>query len=213
MSLSRKQITYGTILTLAAGGFIWDRLTSGGPRSAPSAASDLLIQPSSALKPAAPARSTPAGPDGSSSQAAAPADAPTLRDRLTAVAAVNQLQPGDAANAFALQDGWLPKKAVVPDPVVIKPTTPAPDPDQKLAEAFRKHHLDGIVVAANRPSYAIVDHNIVYVGQTYRQFTLLSVTKTTALFTLRDTRVELRLPGSESPNAGNSDRADVTENP
>jgi hypothetical protein len=207
MSLSRKQMIYGTVLTLAAGAFLWDRATSGPPPAA-AAANDLLIEPTS-QKPASAAKASEPSEASSSQAATVTATSTTLRERLISVAKANQIESGSAPNAFSLQDGWVPKKAADPTPTAVKPVPT--DPDQKLAEAFRKHHLDGIVVGSNRTSYAIVDHNIVYVGQTFRQFKLLAVTKTTALFALRDAHVELRLAGAEDPST-QSDRADVTDN-
>jgi hypothetical protein len=204
MSLSRKQIIYGTVLALAAGAFVWDRATSGPQPAA--AANELLIQPA-AQKPAGAAKaSTPS--EASPAHAEAVAGSSTLRERLSAAAKANQIESGSALNAFSLQEGWIPKKAADPTPTTVKPV--AIDPDQKLVEAFRKHHLDGVVVGSGHTSYAIVDHNIVYVGQTYRQFKLLSVTKAAALFALRDARVELRLAGVDN-SSGQTDRADVNE--
>jgi hypothetical protein len=198
MALNKKQMMYGVVLVTAAGGFIWDRM-SGGGGPAPAQGAAATAAPSASDQPA----QTTAKDGGAESQASndskirpSPTTGPVaIGLRLSAVAGALCLNPANADSAFSVPPGWVKLKPVT-EATPQTPQPAAPDRaelDRGAADAFRqKHHLDAVMMG--KRATAMVDGHGVRIGQTLDKFELLSVTKTTATFGLRDARAELRLP-------------------
>jgi hypothetical protein len=192
MKLNRKQSIYGGVMIVAAVAFAWDRIRSGpttpatAEASAQPAADPLIRQKPTAI---------PKAPRGSGPTATTvAAKAVPLAERLFAVARANNLDSSHADNAFALQRGWIKEK--LPDTVQGQTHPDPTEADRKLVEAFRKHHLDAVMVG-KRGGYAIIDGQTVLIGQTYHKFKLQAVTQTTATFTSGELEVELKLSVSQ----------------
>jgi hypothetical protein len=192
MALNKKQMMYGVVLVAAAGGFIWDRMNGGGPapaQAAASAASKDAPEPSAADAPSPKS-------EASKPHAASPTTGPVaIGLRLAAAGRAFCLDSANADSAFTVPAGWVKLK-----PLEVAPQQPqqpvGPDRaelDRTAAEAFgRKHHLDAVMMG--KRATAMVDGKGVLIGQSLDKFELLSVTKTTATFGLREARAELRLP-------------------
>jgi hypothetical protein len=175
MTLTKSQKIYGAAMLVAAGAFVWDRATSG---PAPVEAS-------------APRKETPALLETSSliTIPELPADRNGLSQRLSSLARQQCLDAAAPDNAFGIPPEWLPEK---PAPVPTVPVVPAEvETNKRLAEAFRSHRLDAVMVGLR--GYANVDGQGVFIGETFDKFTLLSVTKSSAIFGLDGVQVELRL--------------------
>jgi hypothetical protein len=196
MAVNKKQMMYGVVLVAAAGGFIWDRM-SGGGGPAPAQAAATTAAPSASKDAAEP--SADAGTvksDESKPRPASPTTGPVaIGLRLAAAGRTFCLDSANADSAFTVPPGWVKLKPV--EVAAQQPQQPAgPDRaelDRAAAEVFgRKHHLDAVMMG--KRATAMVDGRGVLIGQTLDKFELLSVTKTTATFGLRDARAELRLP-------------------
>jgi hypothetical protein len=117
-----------------------------------------------------------------------------LSARLDAVARAWCLDPTDADSAFTIPPGWIKER---PADVPRDKTTAQEqvNTDRALAEAFaRQHHLDAVATGGGKRAFAMVDGKGVFIGQSVDKFELLAVTKTNAVFGLREVRAELRLP-------------------
>lgn len=181
MTLTKSQKIYGAVMLVAAGAFVWDRATSG-----PTA-----VEANAPNKETAALKETPALLESGSSIVIPelPADRNGLSERLSNLARQQCLDAGAPENAFGIPPEWLPAK---PAPVVAVAAVPVEvETNKKLAEAFRGHRLDAVMVGLR--GYANVDGQGVFVGETFDKFTLLSVTKSSAIFGLDGVRVELRL--------------------
>jgi hypothetical protein len=171
MTLTKSQKIYGAVMLVAAGAFAWDRATSGPTAVEASKETPVLLE------------------SGSMTIPELPADRNGLGERLSSLAREKCLDAAGSENAFGIPPEWLPEK-IAPVPTV--PVVPAEaEANKKLAEAFRSHRLDAVMVGLR--GYANVDGQGVFVGETFDKFTLLSVTKSSAIFGLDGVQVELRL--------------------
>jgi hypothetical protein len=198
MAFSKKQMMYGVVLVAAAGGFIWDRMNGGGG-PAPAQGAAATAAPSASKDGAEPTADAPSGKsDQSKPRAASPTTGPVaLGQRLAAVGSAFCLNSANADSAFTVPPGWVklkPVETATPQHQQSQPAGPdRTELDRAAAEAFRqKHHLDAVMMG--KRATAMVDGRGVLIGQTLDKFELLSVTKTTATFGLREARAELRLP-------------------
>ena len=208
MGLSKKQLSYGGVLIVAAGAFLWDRMTS---TPAPAEAASAAVAPASSS-------TTPAPKPTEGSAASAPpsvhsgvtSNRENVGARLKSAAAARQLDLDQIGDAFAVPADWLPKQA---------PNGKAPDnnEDVEAARAFAEKHVLNAVMVQTRRGYAIVDGQGVFVGSAVGKYRLLSVTKETAVFARDAVRVELRLgekprvwresAGGTGPDADNNGTA------
>jgi hypothetical protein len=177
MPLSKKHLTYGGVLVIAAGAFLWDHVTSApAPAEAASAAAPApATQKSSdaAVSPAAPSRPT--------------AGRENVGLRLKSIASARQVDVDQTPDAFAVPADWLPKSA----PAAGKPSNN--EEDVEAGRAFAdKHSLNAVMMQSKR-GYAIVDGQGVFVGSLLGKYKLIAVTKETACFARDAVRIELRL--------------------
>jgi hypothetical protein len=183
MGLNKKQLAYGGVLAVAAGAFLWDRVTSTPmPAEAASAAV------ASAAKPAeAPVASASPGAARQSAHVGGTSNRENVADRLKSAAATHGLNVDEIADAFAVPADWVPKAAAASG------KTPDNNEDVEAARAFAEKHVLNAVMVQSRRGYAIVDGQGVFVGSTVGKYKLMSVTKETAIFARDTVRVELRL--------------------
>ncbi len=183
MKLTRTQKIYATVMALAAGALVWDR-AGGAPATAEASAGKALLLQTSA-KAVAETRSSR---EDSNTSFAASAAGHRFRQRLAILARDEQLDPNLSTNAFALSTKWV-TKPVDPTSSVVGP--PLPGLNEKRLDAFRQHHLAAVMVGHR--GYANVDGQGVFVGETFDEFRLLSVTKSAARFGFEGLEVELHL--------------------
>jgi len=183
MKLTRTQKIYGAVMIVAVGALVWDRSSTGPTAALASAGDSLLLQ--SAPKPIADIRT---GRDDPSNSFAASAAGNRFRQRLAILARDERLEAGVAENAFGLPKKWLTKPV---DPVLETGNATVPTQTQTRIETFRQHHLAAVMVGHR--GYANVDGQGIFVGESLDGFKLISVTKTTALFELDGSPLELHL--------------------
>ena len=183
MTLTRTQKIYGAVMIVAAGALVWDRSSTGPAKAVASAGDSPLLQ--STPKPIADIRS---GRDDSSNSFAASAAGNRFRQRMAILARDEQLDPAAAENAFGLPKKWLTKPL---DPALETVNSPVLSQTQTRIETFRQHHLAAVMVGHR--GYANVDGQGIFVGESLDGFKLISVTKTTALFELDGSPLELHL--------------------
>ena len=182
MALTKAQKIYGAILAAAVGAFVSDRSASG---PVPASAASLVVPHDSTPLVKSTLKSG-TGETGANFSLLA-RDGSTRR--LEALARTECLDPSASDNAFELSPEWGLGSAGEPKAdSAVKPITEA---TLKVAEAFRKHRLDAVMVGLR--GYANVDGQGVFIGETFDGGTLLWVTKTSAVFGLEGLRVELRL--------------------
>lgn len=177
MKLGRKQTIYGVVLGAAAVAFVIDRIFFSPP--AAGAAPAMTARPAHAEPQAAPAvpvtvsQAVPAG---------------WLADRLRAATRKSSQDLHDAGlrDVFVAPAGWRPARPATA--VVSAPKVPL------FADAFRReHHLGGIVIEGHN-SRAIVDGQLIPVGQEFDGFRLVSLSRQSAQFVRGEEQVLLSLP-------------------
>lgn len=182
MTLTRSQKMYVAVLAVAAAAFVYDRATSA-PTAAQGAsgAKDAAL----AVTDFAPSPFPPLALSGTAEQGG-------LNIRLQDLARTRCLDASAPENAFSLPPTWpMPKVAEREQVAADMAQT---EMNRKLIDAFRQHRLEAVVVG--QKGYANVDGQGVFVGETVDRFTLLSVTKSSAVFGLDQLRVELELPNN-----------------
>lgn len=174
MKLGRKQTIYGVVLGAAAIAFVIDRIFFT-PASAEAAVPPAMARPAAVETLAVP----PAVPVTASCQAI---PAGWLAGRLRAAAPAAN---ADLRDIFVAPASWRPAKPVA---AIVAPKT------QLFADAFRReHHLGGIVIDG-RNSRAVVDGQLIPVGQSFDGFRLVSLSREAAQFVRGDEQVLLTLP-------------------
>jgi hypothetical protein len=177
MTVTRSQKACGVVLAVAVTAFVWDRSSSGSPAAASAAPASLLV----------PHEPVAAGSDAGKTNTSDALWRAGWASRLNAIAREQCLDASGAGDAFAISTPWTVEKPVE----VIASTQPAVNVNKELADAFRRHRLDAVVVGHR--GYANVEGQGIFVGEVFDGFKLMSVTKSTALFGLDNTRVELKL--------------------
>ncbi len=179
MPLTKKQMMYGGVLVLAAGGFLWDRM---GPGASTADGSTAAVKSADAVPPAA------AKPGSTPAARTTLPNREAIGIRLKAVAASHAVEADQPPNAFAVPPTWLPEKANAAKPAAV-------DDGLETAKTFSTKHALNAVMVRTRSGYAIVDGQGVFIGQVVDKFSLLKVTNDSALFGHDAVRVLLRLDG------------------
>jgi hypothetical protein len=176
MAVTRSQKISGAVLAIAVGAFVWDRSSSGSIAAGVSAPASLLVahEPGSG------------GGDVGKTNLDGLWRA-QLASRLSAIARAQCLDASCPEDAFATLTPWVIEKPVEVAPVAGS----SQNGNKELADAFRHHHLDAVVVG--RRGYANVEGQGIFVGEIFDGFTLVSVTKSSAVFGRDTARVELKL--------------------
>lgn len=177
MKLSKERRVYAAILGLAMGGLVVERVFfAGGPQSA--AASVAPVVEATAPTPANPAPiPVPAGP--------------TLSSRLEELRPVSPCPPSPG-EAFRIPESWRP----VPPPDEVRDPQ---DPQAVAARFAKSHRLTSVVLGSGGGrSAAFLDGGIlVWLGDRIEDgldgFTLVAVTRDTAVFEKNGTAVELQM--------------------
>ncbi len=181
MTLTRSRKMILAILALAVAALVTDRLfLSGGTGP----------QRASASPAAAETRSGAAAPASPETEPPAPAQkGPRLATRLQAIAEQLDLDAAGARDAFTLPPAWLNE---LQDPPTAS-QEPEPEPEPDPAARFAEHHtLTSVILTADGGS-AVVDGKVVPMGQAIDGFTLVRLTRSTAVFEADGQQVELRL--------------------
>jgi hypothetical protein len=193
MKLTTEQKVYGGILALAAFAFMCDRAFFAPAEAEANSSADLLIKRPADAKPGAPVAR------GARAAAGLPSTLPILgaghglAQRLAASAKALCLDVNCPDDAFALAPIWWATKAPEVSIIGPKPKNEISSADRELAANFARHTLDAVFVSGQR-GYAIIDRTEgVYVNETFDNFKLVSVTKTSATFIFGPVRVDLHL--------------------
>jgi hypothetical protein len=180
MKLSRERKVFVTLCGIALGALVIDRALlapSADPEGADAAAQ--LAVPSAAR--AAPGVTPPGGRKGGES-----AEAANISRLLAQMAEKKRKQLEQTPDAFQPATAWVapPANAAVPVASDIR------------VVAFTRRKLASVMGSGRGGAGAMVDGQIVHVGQTLDGFTLLAVDKYTALFEGRGVQVRLSLNGA-----------------
>jgi hypothetical protein len=178
MKLGKKQTAYGVVLGLAAAGFVVDRLFFTPATAEAAVPKTTLAAPAVEVPSAAPA------------QAAAPSiPAGWLAERLRAATSDSNNQLRDV---FAVPASWRPAPKAAPAEIA---------PKAKLfGEQFcSEHHLEAVVIDGKK-GRAVVDGQLVSVGNSIDGFQLVTLTPQSAQFVRGQERVSLALTNAQSPN-------------
>jgi hypothetical protein len=182
MTLTRSRKIVLAVLGVAVAALLVDRLAL-----APSASGPKQAQ----------ARPTPGGGTAEVQAAPSPAAAtpsatetdPALAERLEATAERFQLDPEALRDGFIPAQAWLeelvePVPEAAPDPV---------EPQASPAEQFAEQHTLTSVILTSGGGSAVIDGKVVPVGQAIDGFTLVRLTRSSAVFAADGAEVELRL--------------------
>jgi hypothetical protein len=181
MKLTKKHRIYGGALLACLGILAADRAffapasASAGPVVAPQAIAPTMVESSST----APA----AAIDLVGAQAA-------VARRLDAAGATAALDGRAMPSAFQIPGSWV--AAEPQPPAEIKPLADTAPPDP-VAEFIAAHRLTAVMAAGER-GYAIINGELLYVGQTMGGFTLIEVDHRAAVLASGALRVRLALP-------------------
>lgn len=182
---SRQRKAYGLILTLALGGLAVDRLVLDGGASGPQSAEAVGGAPIS--------RAVPVEAN-LKAEAANPATrASTLAGRLDRTAKEKNFDLLLVDDAFRPATSWI-------KPVVTVATAQAAAPISET-EAFAKKHKLLALLNNSHGGAAIIGSQTVVLGKQIDGFTLVGVSKRSAVLEKDGQRVELSLP-TPSANAG-----------
>jgi hypothetical protein len=169
------------VLAIAAAGFVVDRVFFTPASAEAAAAPKVVLAPVAAELPAAAPIATTAP--------AIPAGWLAERLRTATAGSDNDNTPRDV---FAAPASWRPAPKVVAAVATPKP--------QLFAEQFRHdHHLTAVVIDG-RHGRAVVDGQLVAVGDSIDQFRLTTLTRQSARFVHGDETVSLALTDSASPS-------------
>lgn len=175
MKLSMKQAVYGALLAIAGVAFVIDRIYFAEPAKA-QAAPELPVAPAP----------TPAV---SLAPIAEPSDG-LISDHLKSLPSIDlKLMP----DAFAPSKAWL--SAIQPPPATLPSLPPAPPPDttDHRAIAFAAAHKLSAVLKSHNGGAAIVDGEMIQVGQMLDGYTLTSIQSGSVRFTSGDSVVDLTM--------------------
>ena len=186
MTLTKTQRIYVGILALAIGAFMVDRMfLSGGPAEAQAATpyqSPVALSVGSASSPAG-----SAGSAGSAGEAL----------QLLAALAGERADLSELRNAFRPSPAW---SADLFPPAPVAPTAPAESaplaatPAKSAAlQRFTQDHSVMSIIRTDEGGYALIDGQLVNVGNKLDGFTLVELTDSAAVFASDAGRVELKL--------------------
>ncbi len=189
MKLTKEQKIYAGVLGVALAGLTIDRVILESEHTSPSQASAQSLTDSAFTGRDAP---VPQFTD-----TKIQLHQPFISHRLTTVAATKRASLGRTVDMFSPSDVWFAK----PEPEVapVAPTRIATaDPRLKI-EAFETQHKLNAVMTKDGAGYALIDNQMLRVGQAIDGFKLVSIDKQSATFEARDgMRAELSLnPGAE----------------
>lgn len=174
---SRQRKAYGLILALALAGLAVDRLVLDGGATGPQSAKALIDSPAGNAN----------GVAKSPTDAAAPATrATTLAGRLDQMARDKNLNLFEVDDAFRPSASWIKPAAAA---VAAAEATPLSE-----SEAFLKKHKLLALLNNSHGGAAIIDSQTVVLGKQVDGFTLVGVTKRSAILEKDGQRVELSLP-------------------
>ena len=111
---------------------------------------------------------------------------PTIADRLDAVAAARRFDLNNVRDAFVPSPAWLAGPG--------EPTGTGLESGRLAAERFRGAHVLTAVVASGEEGYAIIDGQILFIGQVLDGFRLVAVRPRSVILESNDTRIELVMP-------------------
>lgn len=176
MMLTKQQKAFATVAVLAALALAADRLFFA-PAMVTADTSEFAIDAS--------------GDESSESNAAAqsatgPARASTLiAQRLDQIA---QLESFDSAH---VSDAFWPAWYIAPEPEQLPAMEEAAPTGPSPAERFQQQHRLTAVMGTGQTGYAVVDGQMLRLGQKIDGFTLTAISERSAIFELGDLRVEL----------------------
>ena len=183
MKLSRERKVFVLICALALVALLVDRTMLGEAAAGDAGAGDpsaLLVTSTGAA--AGPARGSSSG----SNRAGQPApSAAAISDMLAQMAERNRRLLEQTPDAFQPGAGWS-----VPD--LAQPATPVAD---VRVETFAKRKLTSLIAGGRGKGGAMVEGQMVHVGQSLDGFVLVSVDGQSAVFEGRAARVRLSLSG------------------
>jgi len=181
MTLTRSRKLCLAILGLTLVALAVDQVFLAPGTSGPKTAS------ASSLPTANPADTAPAPQD---DQAQPAADRPaTLASRLESAAEQFALAPDEMRDAFGIAETWRVELQEPPPPSEPEPAEPEPS----AAEVFAGRHTLTSVILPSQGGSAVVDGKVVPRGQAVDGFTLLRLTRESAVFGADGEEAELRL--------------------
>jgi len=193
MTMSRSRLAVFVALGVALVALVVDRLVLAPSATGPQPAAAAESPPG----PAAAAPQPSAGPEALTAAAetdpASTSDGPaSLASRLEAAAERFSLDPERLRDGFTPASSWL---AELTEPPPSEAAEAAPEPETPSpAEAFRKGHALTAVIMTRSGGSAVVNGRVVRMGQAVDGFTLLRLTRRSAVFASKDGKeVELRL--------------------
>ena len=192
MKAKPLRIIVMAVLAIALIAFAVDRLVFQSGTTSPARAEARVAATSTASKNPAAAPAAPAAADGND-HAAEPATAAPWAERLTVLADTLEIDPDSMRDAFLLDDVWLaelqpPQGAAALD-----------TPDS--VRQFRATYRVSVIMLVGDGGSALVNGQVIRVGQDLGGFRLVSLTPTTATFERGTTRVELALPSAADATA------------
>jgi hypothetical protein len=175
LKLTVKQAVYGGLLAIAVVALVIDRIFFAEPSKAQAA-------------PELPTAPTPA-PAISLAPIAEPIDG-LISDHLKSIPFIDlKLMP----DAFAPSKAWLAAIQPPPPPPPVLPPAPPPDTTDHRAIAFAAAHKLSAVLKSHNGGVAIVDGEMVSVGQTVDGYILTAVDSTSAHFASGSSVVDLTM--------------------
>lgn len=172
---SRQRKVYVAILSLALGGLGVDRILLDGGATGPDASEASLSLTTNA---------TGAAPVAAASAVSPTSRAKTLAGRLDKIAQSESFDLTQVEDAFRPASGWLKQEQAKAKPVV----------KVDEVEAFTNTHKLLALVNNAHGGAAIINNQTVVLGKVVDGFTLIEVTKRSAIFEKDGRRVELSLP-------------------
>ena len=185
MTLSKQRKVYLAVLGLGLLSLGADRLFLGGGQTAPEQATASVIVAPSRSQPSAPAKTV----GGEAPAVITRVNA--LAERLAMVSSRQNVDPQAVPDAFELSPEW---KAALHPPDGTDGTS------KRIASFQQTHHLTSVVMDKVGGS-AIINDNVVRVGQELDGFKLVSVSRDLAALESGSLRVELKLATESAPQA------------
>ncbi|MBL7140608.1 MAG: hypothetical protein ISS74_06830 [Planctomycetes bacterium] len=181
MTLTRSRKLCVAILGLALAALAVDRVFLASGTSGPKAAGASSLP--------APDSADAAGASQDKKTLPAADRPPTLAARLESAAEQFALAPTEMRDGFSIAETWLAELQV---PTAAHPPGPA-EPQPSAAEAFAGRHTLTSVILTSQGGSAVIDGKVVPLGQAVDGFTLLRLTRESAVFGAAGEEVELRL--------------------
>ncbi len=188
MMLTKQQKAFATVAVLAALALAADRLFFA-PGMVTADTSEFAIDAS--------------GDEGSKSNAAKQSAAVPARISTVIAQRLDQIAQLESFDLSHVSDAFWPGWYVAPEPEQLPAMEEAVPVGPSPAEQFQQQHRLTAVMGTGQSGYAVVDGQMLRLGQKIDGFTLTAISERSAIFELGDLRVELavQLAGSHLDGA------------